>query len=163
MPAASTKVTGKLAIVTGIKELDAKLRTLPEVLQRKLVKGALKNGGKRLQIEAQKIIRTEAKDTGALEKSVGAPKMLKRSRERVGVAVMPTREKLFAANKKKGRETTDYYAAYVEFGTEHMQAVRPFRRALYDNEKTYRAYFESDLRKFINEQKVTHVKAPRSR
>lgn len=155
---------GKLVIVTGFKELDAKLRTMEPKLQRKFIRGALRKGGKRLQQEAKRIIRTEAKDTGALEKSVGAPKALKRSRKRIGVSVMPDRDKLFANYRAKhggkapspmaGHNDPHYYAASIEFGTETQEAVRPFRRALYDNAKVYQEYFKADLREFIATQKV---------
>jgi HK97 gp10 family phage protein len=165
MAKAST-ATGKLVIVTGFKELDAKLRQMPAAMQRKFVRGALRKGGLRLQQEAKRIIRTEAKDTGALEKSVGRPIALKRSRKRVGIAVLPKRDVLFAnyaakhggktPHPAKGESEPFYYAAAIEFGTSDEPPVKPFRRALYDNEAVYRAYFKADLTQFIAEQKVDY-------
>lgn len=154
----------KLVFVTGFKELDAKLESLEPKIQKKFVRGALRKGGKRLTQEAQRIIRQEARDTGALEKSVKVLS-LKRSRKRVGIAVMPKREVLFTqyAARHEGKkphpakdETEPYYyAASIEFGTETQPAVKPFRRALYDNAKVYQAYFIGDVKQFIAENKVT--------
>lgn len=160
MPAAKAK----LVFVTGVAELDAKLIAMPPAMQRKFVRGALRKGGKRLTKEAQRIIQAEAYDTGALHKSLKV-RSLKRSRKRVGIALLPDRDKLFANYRKKhdgkpphpakGETDPHYYAASIEFGTEHQPAVRPFRRALYENAKVYQEYFVADLRQFIAEQKVS--------
>lgn len=154
---------GKLVIVTGFKELDAKLRQMEPKLQRKFVRGALRKGGKRLTQEAKRIIKTEARDTGAYEQSLKVA-ALKRSRKRIGIAMFPTRAKLFAKYAAKhggklphpaaGESEPYYYPATIEYGSDTHQAVRPLRRALYDNEKVYREYFKADLTQFIAEQKV---------
>lgn len=154
-------------VVTGVKELDAKLRAMEAKLQRKLIRGALKRGGNRLKRDALQIIKAEAFDTGALYKATQV-KPLKAKKTRVGVSVLPPRDRLFSAyakqqqraRKKAGNATfekpkTDYYPAFAEFGTEKMPAVKPFRRALYENAEAYKAYFVGDLNQFIAEQKVT--------
>lgn len=155
---------GKLIFATGFEEIDAKLRAMPTALQRKFVRGALRKGGKRLTQAAKQIIRSEARDTGALEQSVKV-KALKRKRSRVGVEVFPERDKLFTkyAAKHEGRQPHPakdgtepyYYPAVIEFGNATHRAVSPFRRALYDNAAVYREYFGADVREFIATQKVT--------
>lgn len=154
--------SGGLVVVTGFKELNAKLRTLEPKLQRKFVNGALRKGGKRLTQEAVRIIEAEAYDTGTLAKSVKV-KALKRRKGRVGVSVMPPRDVLLSKyakaqqklRKKSGNATfakpkTYYYPASVEFGTESQQPVKPFRRALYENAGVYRTYFAADLKQFVD-------------
>lgn len=165
--------TQQLVVVTGFRELDAKLRTMPAKLQKKFVRGALKKGGKRLTRAIRWILRAEAYDTGALYKAVQV-KPLKARKDRIGIAVMPSRSRLLSvrakleqkARKKAGNATfatpnMDYYPQFVEYGTQHMPAVRPFRRALYDNAEAYRAYFAGDLKQFITEQKVD-LKLPKA-
>lgn len=161
---------GKLVIVTGFKELDAKLRQMEPKLQRKLVKGALRKGGKRVERESERIINEEAYDTGALKKSVTV-RALKRSRKRIGVQILPQREKYFAKyaathggkqpNPSSGQSTPFYVPAAIEFGTKTARAIRPFRRALYDNKEEYLADFQADLAQFITEQKVD-LKLPKA-
>jgi hypothetical protein len=156
--------TGGLVVVTGFKELDEKLKGMPAAIQRKFIRGALRKGGKRAVLEAKRIIRAEAKDTGALEKSVTV-KSLKRSRKRIGVSIMPKRDKLFAnyaakhdgktPRPAKGESDPFYYAAAVEFGTPTNKPIAPFRRALYDNSEVIIAYFRADVLQFIAENKVT--------
>jgi hypothetical protein len=156
--------TGKLVFVTGFKELDAKLGTLEPKVQRKFVRGALRKGGKRLTKEIQRIVREEAYDTGALYRTLKV-QSLKRRRGRVGIAVMPPRERLFANYAKKhagkqphpakGSEEPFYYVSVIEFGDDTHEPKRPMRRALYDNAAVFRAYFEGDMKQFIAEQKVT--------
>lgn len=162
MPAASTKVTGKLAIVTGYKELDAKLRKMPEALQRKLVKGALKKSTDRDKQETIRIVKAEAYDTGAYSKSLKV-RQIKRSRVKVGSMVIVDTQKLFQEYAKKhgrfpgsekGQIRPAFYPAMIEYGSPTNQPISPMRRALYDNAKVYQAYFVGDLRQFIATQKV---------
>jgi len=154
---------GKLVIVTGYRELDAKLRNLPPALQRKFVRGALRKANKRINQEIQRILKAEAYDTGAFAKSIKA-KALKRSRKRIGVATFTDTDKLYALYESKhgrkphpakGQTEPFFYPAVIEFGSVTHQAVAPMRRALYDNAAVYREYFKADLRQFIAENKVT--------
>lgn len=158
--------TGKLVVVTGFKELDAKLRNMPPALQRKFVRGGLRKGTKRLIQEAKRIIKQHAYDTGAFHDSLKA-KALKRSRKRVGVATFTDTSKLYAMQQQR-RAKRDlkrgllsavkkefFYPAIIEFGDEHHEPVRPLRKALYDNANIYRDYFRADLTQFIADNKVT--------
>lgn len=159
----------KPIFVTGDGELDKILSGLEPKMQRKFVRGALRKSTKRITKEYQRLVADEAYDTGALAKSARA-KALKRSRKRVGVAMFIDREKLFARyaakhgkppHPAKGSSDPFYYPAVVEFGDKTHEAVRPMRRALYDNAAVYHEYFLADLRQFVNEQKVT-VALPKS-
>lgn len=153
----------QFVIVTGYAQLDAKLRGMPAAIQKKFVRGGLRKGSKRIVREFQRIVRAEAFDTGVLSRAA-KPKALKRSRKRVGVSVFIDRDKLFAKyaakhgrppHPSKGSSEPHYYAASIEFGTEHQEPVRPMRRALYDNAGVYREYFKADVLQFIAENKVT--------
>lgn len=153
----------KLVVVTGHKELDAKLRGLPAKIQRKFVRGALRRGMKRVVQDYKRIVRTEAYETGTMMRATKT-RALKRSRKRIGFTLHIDREKLFAAYRAKyghdphpmkGRTDPHYYPASIEFGTDSQPAVRPMRRALYDNEDVIRAYFVGDVKQFIAENKVT--------
>ncbi len=156
-------------VITGDKELDAKLKSLAPALQRKFIRGALRRNMKRAEREFKKIVDSEAHDTGAYE---GATKIfsMKRSRERIGSALYVSKRKLFAAyaeehedaagNPKlphpaKGKSVPFYYPEVLEFGDAHHKPIRAQRRALYDHQAAYRAEFINDVHQFIDEQKVT--------
>jgi hypothetical protein len=153
----------KLVFVTGFAQLDAKLRTLPNKLQSKFVRGGLRKAAKRVQRDAKQIIRSEAYNEGVLHKALKI-KSLKRSRKRAGVSVFIDREKLFAAyqakyghepHPAKGRSDPFYYPAVIEFGSDTREPVKPLRRGLYDHAKELRVLFEADVKQFIAENKVT--------
>lgn len=158
--------TGQLVIVTGLAQLDAKLRALPAALQRKLVRGGLRKATNRVVKAAKHIIRNEAFDTGAFESSLKT-KATKRSRAKVGYAAftktsaMYNKRELRVAkrNLKKGLLSPVakrfFYPAVIEFGSPQHKAVKPMRRALYQDVPGLRAYFETDVKQFIAEQKVT--------
>jgi hypothetical protein len=152
-----------IVVVTGHKEIDDLFRKMPAALQRKFTRGALRLAAKRDQQETKRIIKSESYDTGAFYRSIKI-KATKRSRVRIGVSVFTDRNKLFAEYEKqhghkphprKGETEPHFYPASIEFGTDNEPAVKPMRRALYDNAGVYRAYFIGDLQKFIREQKVT--------
>lgn len=154
---------GNLVVVTGYREVDAKLRSLEPKIQRKFVRGALRKCTKRLNRELQRILKAEAYDTGSYAKSIKA-KALKRSRNRIGVATYTDTTKLYARyeaahghkpHPAKGRSEPFFYPAVLEFGSDTQEALAPMRRALYDNADTYREYFKADVLQFIAENKVT--------
>ncbi len=152
-----------LVVVTGDKELDAKLANLPTAMQRKFIRGALKTGSKRVVAEFQKIVKAEAYDTGTLHDAAKV-KPTKRSRSRIGVSMFIDREKLFAAyatkhaghppHPAKGAKGPFYYPAVIEFGDDRKQPIRPMRRALYDHAAAYRELFIEDVNAVIEENKV---------
>src|SRR5574343_924366 len=157
-------MANELIFVSGAADVDRLLAGLEPKLQRKFVRGALRKGAKRITQEYQRIVKAEAYDTGVLAKSAKVV-ALKRSRKRLGVALVIDRTRLFAKyatkhggkqpHPAKGESEPFYYPAVIEFGSETQQPVRPLRRALYDNADVYRAYFHADMRQFIAENKVT--------
>lgn len=84
----------KTVIVTGDKELDAKLGGLSPKLQKKFTRQALRKSGKRVLTKFRAIVQTEAFETGALMDSASV-RAMKRSRTRLGVTIFIDRKKLF--------------------------------------------------------------------
>ncbi len=150
-------------VVTGLKELDSKLQNMVPALQRKLVRKALRKSGYRVAKEFKRVVRAEAHDTGALERSIKV-QSLPRSRSRIGIGAYVDRNKLFAnyadghdgktPHPAAGSGEPFYYAAVIEFGDKHHKPIRPQRRALYDHAAEYVRYFVSDLLEWIKESKV---------
>lgn len=149
-----------LVATTGYADIDTKLSQLPPALQRKFYRGALRKGGNRVKQEFQRIVKDEAYDTGAYMRATSV-RALKRKKDRIGVSLHVDKSKLIARRQKKTGETKEYYyPASLEFGYTrkngtHVKPVRAQRRALYDNQKVYLAYFVGDMRQFLAEQKVT--------
>lgn len=150
------------SIVTGNKELDAKLATMNESLQKKFARSSLRKNASVYERVVVNIIRMEAYDTGALSKSIKR-RANKRSRIQVGIAIMPPRSVVFSnyakaqqRERKKLKNATFappktfYYPASIEFGTAHQPAVKPFRRGLYEPAATYRRNFHKDMVEFVN-------------
>jgi len=107
----------------GARELDRKLARLEKRTAKKVMRKALRAGGKVILAEAK---RRAPKRTGALAASLKV-RAAKRSRRRRGVAVIvATAEGWF-----KGDE---FYGAFVELGTEDMEA-QPYVRPAYDAKK----------------------------
>jgi hypothetical protein len=156
-------VAKSFVIVTGDKALDAKLKSLPPNLQKKLTRGALRKGAKRLTLEFKRRVRLVAYDTGAFHDSTKI-KALKRSRTRIGVSMFTNTEKLFAKyeskhghkpNPRKGESRPFFYPATIELGDIDSEPKKPMRGALYDNSEVFKAYFAGDLKQFIAENKVS--------
>lgn len=155
---------GGLVVVTGDEELDAVLRTLSPRLQKKFVRGALRKSMKRVKGEFEKIVRTEAYATGAYLKSTKVRSM-KRSRSRIGMEFHVDRDKYFERyqakygkkpSPRKGETEPHYVPASIEFGFDlpngtHVEAVRPQRRALYDNQQAILGEFKNDVKQLIAE------------
>lgn len=146
-------------VVTGFRDLDAKLRSLPPALQRKLVRGALRKSGKRDKKETEKIIHAEAHETGAMEKSVKV-RSLKRSRTRIGIGVYIDIDTYFAnytaeygkpPHPAKGETRPFPVPSVIEFGDEHKKPIRPLRRALYGNAELTKQDFHDDIAQLIAE------------
>ncbi len=138
-------------IVTGDKELDARLKGLPDKLQNKFTKGAFKKAGIRLLSEFQKIVKAEAYDTGAYHEAATI-KPAKRKRSQRGIGLYVDAEKL----ARHGEPKQYYYPASLEFGYKrqngtHVPAIKPQRRALYEHENEYRQAFIEDVHQLINQ------------
>lgn len=150
--------------LTGLAQLDAKLASLEPKLQKKLARKSLRSIAKKVVAAAKSIVQAEAYNTGALYKNFKV-RALKRSRNRIGTSMFVDREKLFAdyaaryghtPNPAKGEKEPFYYLAAIEFGYqrpsgEQVEAVRPMRRALYDNANEFKQFFVTDIQELIRE------------
>lgn len=160
-------MTEQLVIVTGVAQLDAVLRTLEPKIQKKFTRKSLRNVGKLVMAAAKAIVQAEAYFTGTLYKAFKL-RAVKRKRNAIGVSMFINREKLFAnytaeyghpPNPRKGETEPHYYPASIEFGftrpdgTE-VPAIRPMRRALYDNAEAFKQFFANDLREIIQEAAI---------
>lgn len=163
----------KAGVMTGVADIDAKLKALEPKIQKKFTRQALRKSGKRVLSDLRAIIRAEAYDTGAYEKSTGV-RAMRRSRTRLGVSIVVDRNKLQARRlKAKGKveekklkdiltvhkakiDEAHYYPASIEFGYtrkdgSEVAAIKPQRRALYDNKATTITNFQADMRELIRE------------
>lgn len=151
-------------IVTGLKQLDDKLAALGPKLQNKLGRKALRNCAKKVVKSTQAIVQSEAYHTGTIYRNFKI-KALKRSRVRVGIAMFIDRNNLFQEyeeayghppNPADGEADPYYYLAAIEFGYRRpdgseVRAIRPMRRALYDNANSLQAFFVQDIKEMLDE------------
>lgn len=138
------------AIVTGVKELDAILASLPGKLQRKLSADACK-------VACKDIILPDAKqlvpvDSGDLEASL-VVRAVKRSRSKKGTQVG------YAVQTKEGFYKGDqFYGAFQEFGWDDKPEGDPFLRpALWSNVSRIRTLFVQALRLFVGQQRASRL------
>jgi len=135
------------AIIVGDKKLQRILDKLPGVVQRKLVRKALRAGAKMVLASAKSKVPV---DEGALKKGLKV-KAMKRRKNRMGIVVEhPTRERLAALQKDKKKAERiltekGYYPAAVEYGAPHMAARPHLRPALNENRAPVVATFRQEL------------------
>lgn len=91
--------------VTGLKELDAALGTLPEKMQRNVLRAALRAGAKEIADEAKRLAPVKS---GRLRDSIRVT-----SRIRYGT---PTAT-VVAGGRGKGKNKGAWYAHFIEYGT----------------------------------------------
>ena len=153
----------KTGLVTGWKDVDAKLKLLEPAAQKKLMRKSLRKGAQLSRDEARSIIEQETDGEGAYAKSLTV-KAMKRSRSRIGVSVLPDRKKYFAAYESKygkqpnpaATESEPFYVpAALEFGYMHGETyvppLRAQRRGMYDNEQPIKQLVQSDMRELLRE------------
>jgi HK97 gp10 family phage protein len=133
-------------IVTGDKELDRKLASIPWGVQSKVARQAMRKAGYLIQAAAKgNLSRNQNVDTGQLQKGIKV-RALKRSRSRVGISIATTAERAESGKRYGGMP--------LEAGTKHMTA-RPFLRpAGYDNEDKVRAMIVADVEKVLDGLKM---------
>jgi len=120
--------------VRGLKELERKLRRLPEAVAGEALKRAMEKAAEPLEksMKDKAPVKTEA-----LKKSVQTD-TVKDSRSEVQVNVGPSK----------------FYSHMIEFGTTHSRAI-PFIRPAFDAEKERVVrIFSSELKKNINKAAV---------
>lgn len=114
--------------IFGDEELQAKLAAMTLKVQRKIVRQALRKGGKRVRDEARRLAPVE---TGALKKSIKVRAARNLRRGSFGIAVLTgTRAELGISPEAKY-----YYPAVVEFGGRGHDA-QPYLRPAMDATRT---------------------------
>ena len=109
--------------LTGVKEIDKKLKKIGPKISKKIVRKAMR--------PATKVVRDEAKancpvDSGTLRQSIKV-RAGKRSRQKIELLVTTSgTDNLFTGSA--------YYGGMVEWGTAH-QTAQPFMRPAYDSKK----------------------------
>ncbi len=107
--------------IKGLKELDARLKKLPDVVQRRILGAATAAAARVVQKSAKS--QAPAK-TGRLKKNI----VVRTKRTRTG-----TVSRVTLRTKGKGTDPKNaYYGRFVEFGTK-KQAARPFLRPAFDS------------------------------
>lgn len=124
----------------GFEDVIAKLGDLPKTLEKKIVRKALRVGGKIILKEARRL--APKGPTGKLKKTIKL-KSVKRSRKRIGVYIRTgTRSELGIKKKDKG-----YYPFSVEFGTQFSLASPYMRPALKNNADRARKEIGKEIKK----------------
>jgi HK97 gp10 family phage protein len=107
--------------ITGLKEINALLKELPEKAQERVIKSAVRSGAQVVRKEAKRLV---PKDTGELERSIkvqaGRPRSKSKITFRVGFEKTPD-----------GRSPSRR-AHLTEFGTS-TQPAQPFMRPALDS------------------------------
>ena len=112
-------------VVTGIKEIDSKLKTLEPRVQRKVLRQAMRSGMKLVMQDA--LMRVPVL-TGLLKRNIKL-RAMKRKRNRAGLLVQIKSDPGFVTVSKAGVKY--WYPAAVEFGHGTVPA-HPFMRPAYD-------------------------------
>lgn len=113
---------------TGLKQLDEALQSLPDKLQRNVLRAALRAGGKPIADEAKRLVPV---DSGRLQKSIKVTSRL--------VQGTPT-AKVSVGGRKKGQP---FYAHLIEFGTAaHAIMAREGTKSLFINGVAVGKYVE---------------------
>lgn len=117
---------GKLVVITGIKELDKRLKTLEPRVQKKVLRQAMRAG---LKILAAEVKAQVPVDTGATKSQVKvrAVKRRKRGTIELEVQIVAT-DQLKRTSSKTGQ--TVFYPAIVEYGSPGRPA-NPFMHRAY--------------------------------
>lgn len=138
-------------VVTGDKEIDARLRAFPAKVANKFTRKALREATKRVREE---FIQRVPVDTGALKRS-STVRALKRSTKRIGAMVVVKTDKMLDIREKvtgkrpKWQGQDFYYPAIIEYGSARVPAQAPMRKALYENKEYTVSRFKASLREAI--------------
>lgn len=115
----------------GDKKLIKQLAKLPDRLQKKILRSAMRKAAKPVLASAKsKVPRVTGINTDPLRKGLKV-KALKRSRNRIGVRIVtPERSVLGIPEGSKW-----YYPAHIELGTSKVAAVPYLRNAVAENKE----------------------------
>jgi HK97 gp10 family phage protein len=144
-----------VAFITGVKELDAKMRELPRKAQMKYGRKALRTAA-RLVLEDYK--RRVPVDTGSMRDAIRA-RATKRKRGQTGMRLTIDRDRVFELREERSRKPSPraledeafFYPAIVELGDGSHPGKRPLTKALYDSEQRIRSVFVRELERLITD------------
>lgn len=105
--------------IKGLEELIKKLTSIPNKLEKKVIRSAVRQGANVIKSKAQEYVPV---DKGELKKSI----KVSGARSKPGVIAFRIRP---VGSKKKGISV--FYGRFQEFGTSKM-AAQPFMRPAYD-------------------------------
>lgn len=125
--------------VKGLEDLIAKLNSLPEKLEKKVIRSAVRKGANIIRDKARSYVPV---DSGELRKSITVSGA-KYKKGTIAFAIKPRK------NKKRG--ITVFYGKFIEFGTSKM-AAKPFMRPAYDEaEKEVLETVINDIKSKVDE------------
>lgn len=135
----------KAIIITGVKEIDRKLKELEPRIQQKVLRQAMRKGMKLVLAQAQAMVPV----LSGLTKANLKLKAMKRSRSRQGLNVQVANAEGLTKTTTEGEKV--FYPAVVEYGdSEHPG--HPFMRPAYDQQgpaardTTMRALLDGTMR-----------------
>ena len=129
-----------LVSVTGLKELDRKMRALEPAMQKKIIRKAARRAAKPVLDRARAFA---PRRSGALERSLKI-RALRRSRRRTAIGVQVSTDKGWF----KGDE---FYGAFVELGTKHIEAKKYLRDARDQSRGAVKEVWIKELRQILSE------------
>lgn len=130
--------------IDGMEETLAKMASMPERLQKKLIRRAARPAAKEVAAAAKLAAPVL---TGALEDSIKV-RALRRSRRNkgiIGVSVRTSeRDSMFSGDQ--------FYGAFQEFGTERMDPNPFLIPAMLEKEGQVKQIFMAELRRIVEEE-----------
>lgn len=114
-------------VVTGVKEIDRKLKILEPSIQKKVLRQAMRSG---MKIVLQEALLRVPVLTGLLKRNIKL-RAMKRKRNRIGLLVQVKSDPGFVKPSKAGVKY--WYPASVEFGHGTVPP-HPFMRPAYDTQ-----------------------------
>lgn len=125
--------------VKGLEDLISKLNSLPEKLEKKVLRAAIRKGANIIRDKARAYVPV---DTGELRKSITVSGA-KYRKGTIALSIKPRK------NKKRGISV--FYGKFIEYGTSKM-AAKPFMRPAYDEaEKEVLDVVINDIKSKVNE------------
>jgi HK97 gp10 family phage protein len=122
----------------GAQSLNALLDGLPKKIANKILREALKKGGKIIQADAK---ARAPVDTGLLRRSITVRKGKRKRKGSQSVVIFPDVKKFegkvnlgAGSNNRVTQSRGDFYAPYVEFGTS-TRTAQPFMRPAFESKK----------------------------
>lgn len=107
-----------MSTVNGLSEIISKLHNLPDKLEKKVLRAAVRQGANIVRDKAREFVR---KDTENLKKSI----IVSGAKGKPGTIAY----RIKPITRKKGKAV--FYGYFLEYGTSKM-AAKPFMRPAYD-------------------------------